>query len=56
MKIYFLECEECDGFENGHICSNAGDCINNQCQCDDEFSGYSCQLGRKIIFLQKYII
>ena len=56
MKNYFLECEECDGFENGHICSNAGDCINNQCQCDGEFMGYSCQLGRKIILiLQKNI-
>ena len=56
--IFFqnLACEECDGFENGHICSNAGDCINNQCECDGDFMGYSCQLGRKIIFLQKYII
>ena len=52
-----LACEECDGFENGHICSNAGDCINNQCQCDDEFMGYSCQLGRKIFFVENiYII
>ena len=57
IKIFFqnLACEECDGFENGHICSNAGDCINNQCQCDGEFMGYSCQLGRKI-FLQKYLV
>ena len=48
MKIYFLECEECDGFENGHICSNAGDCKENVCVCDDDFTGYSCQLGRKL--------
>jgi len=45
FRDYQNSCEECDGFENGHICSNAGDCINNQCQCDGEFMGYSCQLG-----------
>ena len=43
-----LECEECDGFENGHTCSDSGDCHENTCLCDEMFSGHSCQLGRKL--------
>ena len=45
-KSPFTECEHCDGLENGHMCSDSGDCYENQCRCDEMFSGKSCQLGR----------
>ena len=47
-RDYQKDCEQCVGFETGHECSDAGDCMSNQCQCDIGFSGESCQNARKI--------
>ena len=40
------ECEQCSGFENGHECTDAGDCLDNQCKCDEGFTGVSCEHAR----------
>ena len=48
MNPNFLDCEDCTGSETGNLCSNAGECVEDVCQCDDKFSWHGCQLGRKI--------
>ena len=35
------------GLDDGHKCSDAGDCMNNECMCDEDFSAHDCHLGRK---------
>ena len=45
---YREEVEECcSGAENGHACSDAGDCLEGVCYCDDMFRGNACEDARK---------
>lgn len=46
-RQYQRDCEQCQGFENGHECSDAGDCLSGTCMCDVGFEGSSCQVARK---------
>ena len=41
--------KRCADFEwNDNECNDAGDCWRGQCICDTSFSGYKCQLERKL--------
>lgn len=41
-------CQRCPDFEHGdYECSNAGDCWRGFCACDEGYSGFKCQDGRK---------
>merc|ERR1712156_507109 len=42
-RDYQKDCEQCAGFETGHECSDAGDCMSNECHCDEGFTGSACQ-------------
>ena len=48
-KQYDTSCQ-C-GYELIHLCSDAGDCVNGECKCDDEFEGTECQIARKSLFV-----
>ena len=47
LKNISLGCDQCMGLDDGHKCSDAGDCMNNECMCDEDFSAHDCHLGRK---------
>ena len=52
-RDYQKDCEQCAGFETGHECSDAGDCMSNECHCDEGFTGSACQHERNFQYLIK---
>ena len=43
-NLSFCQGCRCDGFDDGHECSDAGDCKDGKCVCDAYFWGDNCEI------------
>ena len=43
-RDYQEDCDQCIGFEDGRSCLDSGSCQDNQCTCDEGFTGMGCRL------------